>query len=552
MQKIIFLFFLFVLLKGYSQECYVKLSNTQDINYQVELEQAACDLIQSLPTNLRDSFKIFDFEFYLHTLFFQGNGQVEWDYLIDFIQKQSPYYLIFGRENKFDELNFEFKIEFNFPDEQGFDCLNSNSELVKNLLEIKIKKEDNSFKKEIAIMNLFNYLIEDLTNEPCVFDLSENDIEDFFLLNDFDSLHLEIFSIEVQKPNKNSSQLRVENFNNKTIFSDANANYSFLYRGISHDVIPELSGKIQNLEDSMSLSAFITDDRIFMNNEQQNYEVINVLNSFQNDSSNVKIWIHFCQKEGLDIMFFKLISNTLSVENNPEFDPGVLDDRNDYGVNILGQGHQYSCFSLNEYVAYNIINSLNAIFKHKYDLNFNSFKMEHLSSIPLVVKNPKYTWLSSWWTGETKYMTKNTSIYRIENENLFDWNTDKYTKALFDILNTNRNILVDFKSRNLNFYHTATLGDVKGWTGKSCCRGFVYLSQHLLENNEITGWNKGGTFMHEVLAHIHYLGNIETAHQMQLFYNFETSSIDHAGSPAMEWTEAEKSRLNNLRALTGH
>ena len=128
-----------------------------------------------------------------------------------------------------------------------------------------------------------------------------------------------------------------------------------------------------------------------------------------------------------------------------------------------------------------------------------------------------------------------------------DWDTDKYSKAIFDIFYTNRNILIEFRSKNLKYYLTADLEDVKGWTGKGTNRGFAYISDHMIDVTSTTGWNAGGTLLHEVILHIHHTGINETAHPMQILYDLETSNIDHEGSPWMEWSDTEKLRLDNLR-----
>jgi hypothetical protein len=64
-------------------------------------------------------------------------------------------------------------------------------------------------------------------------------------------------------------------------------------------------------------------------------------------------------------------------------------------------------------------------------------------------------------------------------------------------------------------------------------------------------WNFGGTALHELVNHFHYLGNEEDNTGLQFHYNLPRSSIEHYGGVKNEWSEEEKNRLEELRSKTG-
>lgn len=71
----ILFFFLFVSTIGFGQNCYKLIADMSGIDntpYQSELETAACALKSSIPEELRDEFKIFDFGFYPMTEYMPG------------------------------------------------------------------------------------------------------------------------------------------------------------------------------------------------------------------------------------------------------------------------------------------------------------------------------------------------------------------------------------------------------------------------------------------------------------------------------------------------
>ena len=85
-----------------SQSCYVRLSDASGISptqYQLDaLESAACRLRDSLPLVFQDSFKVYDFGFYLHNETMVGGYPEMFQTAITQVETQSQYYLLFGKQ----------------------------------------------------------------------------------------------------------------------------------------------------------------------------------------------------------------------------------------------------------------------------------------------------------------------------------------------------------------------------------------------------------------------------------------------------------------------
>src|SRR5690606_4253400 len=93
-----FLFLLTALSVRAQSTCFISLGDATGIDITSQelsqLEAAACALIDSLPTEFRDSFKVFDAGFYLHAEFIQGGFYTTWDKIKIKASLQSPYYLL--------------------------------------------------------------------------------------------------------------------------------------------------------------------------------------------------------------------------------------------------------------------------------------------------------------------------------------------------------------------------------------------------------------------------------------------------------------------------
>lgn len=166
-------------------------------------------------------------------------------------------------------------------------------------------------------------------------------------------------------------------------------------------------------------------------------------------------------------------------------------------VDINGD-NAYSAIKSNAEV---IVNDLNTIYKNKYGEDAaDAFTVTTgiINVTKTVEQDIEFDLFNpDTWDGKTEVtVTEKQEVYFITTnaDSKFDWNTDKYRQATFDVLNTNRNIEV-----------LVQRGDTP-----------------------ISGW--------------------PLAHPLQRHFGLPRSATDHPGTPRMKWSEAEKRRLNNLRS----
>ncbi|MEZ5043964.1 MAG: hypothetical protein R2828_28975 [Saprospiraceae bacterium] len=97
--------------------CYVRLGDASGLNtdtYQAGLETATREFIQQYPT-LQDSFKVFDFGFYLHQESYQGSFPEVLQQKIDEVANLSPYYLLFGKQTDKTGVYTKFWVDLKLP-----------------------------------------------------------------------------------------------------------------------------------------------------------------------------------------------------------------------------------------------------------------------------------------------------------------------------------------------------------------------------------------------------------------------------------------------------
>jgi hypothetical protein len=107
-------------------DCYVRLNDISGVNtdeYQGGLKTVACNLINNFPDNFKDSFKIYDFGFYSNNEYFEGNFSDMFPKIIDEVQQQSPYYLLFGKQTDNSGIYTKFWIELKLPQNGQFSCM---------------------------------------------------------------------------------------------------------------------------------------------------------------------------------------------------------------------------------------------------------------------------------------------------------------------------------------------------------------------------------------------------------------------------------------------
>lgn len=129
------------------QNCFEKLADFSGIDHtssMADIEAAACELRNLLPTQFQDQFKVYDGSFYLHTGSFNGFGYPEaFDKLKNDIQ--SPYYLLIAAQNEPTKgLYSKFWVDVKLPDITSDGCIPNLNEEASNLVEFVIEKEFNS------------------------------------------------------------------------------------------------------------------------------------------------------------------------------------------------------------------------------------------------------------------------------------------------------------------------------------------------------------------------------------------------------------------------
>jgi len=105
---------------GQSQNCYNVIADMSGIDikpYQEQLETAACELVEAIPSQFRDQFKVYDFEFYSLNENMEGGFQTIWDKVINEIPTE--YYLIYGKQSDHNGIFSKFWVDIKLPFDQS-------------------------------------------------------------------------------------------------------------------------------------------------------------------------------------------------------------------------------------------------------------------------------------------------------------------------------------------------------------------------------------------------------------------------------------------------
>ena len=183
--------------------------------------------------------------------------------------------------------------------------------------------------------------------------------------------------------------------------------------------------------------------------------------------------------------------------------------------------------------------------------------------ITIQSKNPAYGFLD--WIGigdEPEFIEQKMAVTYVVTNPDFNWNTDEYTKATFDVLNVNFDIVGDIIPDNGEEYKklekvtiAGLLADFGG--GKTLSSNKFVLSDALNEYGK-GGESTGGVMLHELLYHLHPLGQKEatlpgSSNRMKDKYNLPrgTHHVPKDFGIGTRWPAAERSRLDQERAKTG-
>ena len=124
-----------------AQSCYLRLSDASGIvptQDQLDtLEKAACRLRDSLPAAFQNSFKVYDFGFYLHNENMVGGYPETFQAAIAQVQAQSQYYLLFGKQTDQTGIYTKFWVALKLPNQDIFYCIDQLSPSLRGDLTAK-------------------------------------------------------------------------------------------------------------------------------------------------------------------------------------------------------------------------------------------------------------------------------------------------------------------------------------------------------------------------------------------------------------------------------
>jgi|GEM_PF-4006533 len=157
------------------QSCYVRLSDASGLeptqSQLNELNSAACRLRDSLPSSFQNSFKVYDFEFYLHNETMVGGYPEMFQDAISKVDTPNQYFLFFGKQTDKTGIYTKFWVFLKMPTTAQFSCMTAlQREVYKKRVEVKINEKyaecKNSFLRyheaEVAGMQEFIKIISEI------------------------------------------------------------------------------------------------------------------------------------------------------------------------------------------------------------------------------------------------------------------------------------------------------------------------------------------------------------------------------------------------------
>jgi len=174
LKKIVLLCTLPILLfsSARAQSCFTELADFSGFDtelYQTELENSACKLRDSFPTEFSNDFQVFDFGFYSLSEAMDGGYNIKWEEAKVRAANLSPYYLLFGKITSSKGVYTDFLIDLKLPTENIFSCLDQiNGNLRNNLIQkyealANITHESNGkspYSYQLAEIQVMNQLSE--------------------------------------------------------------------------------------------------------------------------------------------------------------------------------------------------------------------------------------------------------------------------------------------------------------------------------------------------------------------------------------------------------
>lgn len=242
-----------------------------------ELENLSNKIVDSLPSTFRNSFRVYDFSYYLYNEIMEGPNSFDniWINLTTTVKenRDKPYYLLFGTEIS-SSGSSKTRVIFNLPSEGSFSCmLPIKSQIIKGKMEYILNESENIVdNKKKALLYLRQQIIQ-ITDccignrTECSNCLSVQELED--ALAGFDKLDIDI-----------------------TTLTSNNVVFNFAGKSIDYNV-SKLNFKQQA---SQCFNATITDE--FLN--ICNIENISSINQVNSDSK----FVFIKDDLGVDFLFY--------------------------------------------------------------------------------------------------------------------------------------------------------------------------------------------------------------------------------------------------------
>jgi hypothetical protein len=209
-------------------------------------------------------------------------------------------------------------------------------------------------------------------------------------------------------------------------------------------------------------------------------------------------------------------------------------------------------YFLNGDDATKVIEDLNAIFRKTYGLKYDVFKIEQreVSVTKTVVEKADFDLFNpDTWDGEVEKQVQGKemrSYIKTDNEGGFDWDKNKYTEAVFDVLNSTEVVLkgdVVPSETPMPRIDDAIGGKMREYGG-----GFSFKKSRTfwIDNNPKKG-SVGGWTLHETIHHFYSpIGNNESSDELQKHFGLPLSN-PHGGKVTTNWSDKEIQRLKRLR-----
>ena len=188
-----------------------------------------------------------------------------------------------------------------------------------------------------------------------------------------------------------------------------------------------------------------------------------------------------------------------------------------------------------------IINDINIILQRKYGKDGLTIQLNEKSE-EVRVNDWSITDPSSWGNifEEAEYQNKTTQYYSASANEDFDWNADKYTQALKEVVTGDGKVLVDIIPDNGKRYQNSGIRTKNGLLG-DYGGGFTLNSRKVILSNKLpltnaknqrNTWTLGGVALHELLYHIHTVGKTEGGNPniMRNHFQIKTGNTHGAGS----------------------